>query len=80
MGARMPRRQLRHLGVHVGRRHIATLTQRMGIKAYNSVSAARADIADYIGWYNASRAHSRLADRTPDEYYFPHLPTLAAAA
>ena len=33
MGARMLRRQLQREGVHVGRRHIATLMQRMGIEA-----------------------------------------------
>ena len=54
--------------------------ERVYLKAYDSVSAARADIADYIGWYNAGRSHSRLADLTPDEHYFAHLPTLAMAA
>ena len=33
MGARMLRRQSQREGVHVGRRHIATLMQRMGIQA-----------------------------------------------
>jgi len=33
MGARMLRRQLQREGVQVGRRHIATLMQRMGIQA-----------------------------------------------
>mgnify|MGYP000994963374 CR=1 FL=1 len=33
MGARMLRRQLQREGVQVGRRHIATLMQRMGIEA-----------------------------------------------
>jgi len=42
--------------------------------------SARADIADYMGWYNAARAHSRLGDLTPDEHYFAHLPALAMAA
>ena len=36
--------------------------ERVYLKAYDSVSAARADIADYIAWYNAARAHSSLAD------------------
>jgi putative transposase len=54
--------------------------ERVYLKAYDSVSAARADIADYIAWYNAGRAHSSLADATPDERYFAHLPTLAMAA
>jgi putative transposase len=54
--------------------------ERVYLKAYDSVSAARADIADYIAWYNASRAHSSLAEATPDEHYFAHLPALAMAA
>ncbi len=54
--------------------------ERVYPKAYDSVSAARADIADYITSYNAGRAHSSLADATPDEHYFANLPTLALAA
>jgi len=54
--------------------------ERVYLKAYDSVSAARADISDYITWYNAGRAHSSLADATPDEHYFAQLPTLAMAA
>ena len=33
MGARMLRRQLQRQGIHVGRRHMGTLMQRMGIQA-----------------------------------------------
>jgi hypothetical protein len=33
MGARMLRRQLRQVGVKVGRRHVATLMKKMGIEA-----------------------------------------------
>jgi putative transposase len=54
--------------------------ERVYLKAYDSVSAARADIADYITWYNAERAHSSLADATPDQHYFAKLPTMAMAA
>ena len=57
--------------------------ERVYLKAYDSVSAARADIADiadYLGWYNAERAHSSLADLTPDEHYLAKLPALALAA
>ena len=54
--------------------------ERVYLKAYDSVSAARVDIADYIGWYNAARAHSSLADLTPDEHYFAKLQTMALAA
>jgi len=54
--------------------------ERVYLKAYDSVSAARADIADYMNWYNAARAHSRLADLTPDEHYFAQLPPMTLAA
>jgi putative transposase len=50
------------------------------LKAYASVSAARADIAHYMGWYNAGRAHSSLDALTPDEHYFATLATLKQAA
>ena len=50
------------------------------LKAYDSVSAARADIAEYIGWYNAERAHSSLGDLTPEAHYFAKLPELKQAA
>jgi putative transposase len=54
--------------------------ERVYLKAYDSVSAARADIAEYMAWYNAARAHSSLADLTPDEHYFAKLPTMVLAA
>ena len=40
--------------------------ERVYLKAYDSVSAARADVAASMDWYNAIRAHSSLAERTPD--------------
>ena len=54
--------------------------ERVYLKAYDGVSAARADIADYMGWYNAVRVHSSLDEITPDEHYFAHLAALAKAA
>ncbi|MBC7376969.1 MAG: IS3 family transposase [Burkholderiaceae bacterium] len=54
--------------------------ERVYLKAYDSVSAARADIADYLAWYNAHRAHSSLDRLTPDEAYFAGLPQLKRAA
>ena len=54
--------------------------ERVYLKAYDSVSAARADIAEYMSWYNAGRVHSSLDEFTPDEHYFANLPTLAVAA
>ncbi len=54
--------------------------ERVYLKAYDSVSAARADIADYLTWYNTHRLHSSLDRLTPDEAYFAGLPQLKAAA
>jgi len=54
--------------------------ERVYLKAYDSVSAARADIADYMGWYNAGRAHSSLDGATPNEHHLAKLPAQALAA
>ena len=54
--------------------------ERVYLKAYDSVSAARADIADYLDWYNAHRGHSSLERLTPQEKYVASLPKLALAA
>ena len=54
--------------------------ERVYLKAYDCVSAARADIADYLAWYNAHRAHSSIDDQTPDEAYWALLPELKKAA
>ena len=50
------------------------------LKAYDSVSAARADIADHLGWYNEHRSHSSLERLTPNEKYLAALPPMALAA
>jgi putative transposase len=49
------------------------------LKAYDSVSEARASIGRYLTFYNSRRPHSRLDRRTPDQAYFIPLPQLAAA-
>ena len=54
--------------------------ERVYLKAYDSVSAARTDIADYLDWYNAHRCHSSLEWLTPQEKYVASLPKLALAA
>ena len=54
--------------------------ERVYLKAYDSVSAARSDIARYLAWYNAQRSHSSLDRLTPDEAYFAGLPQLKIAA
>jgi putative transposase len=47
---------------------------------YASVSQAKSQIAKYLDWYNAGRAHSSLDDQTPDQAYWDKLPKLAVAA
>ena len=54
--------------------------ERVYLKAYDSVSAARADIADYLDWYKTHRPHSRLERLTPHEKYLAALPQLKLAA
>jgi putative transposase len=54
--------------------------ERVYLKAYDSVSAARADIADYFAWYNTERPHSKLDRQTPQQTYLDLLPALAKAA
>ena len=50
------------------------------LKAYESVSQARSDIARYIDWYNAERGHSSHAGQTPDEVWLAGLPELQEVA
>jgi putative transposase len=54
--------------------------ERVYLKAYDAVSAARADIADYLDWYNVHRPHSSLERFTPNEKYLTALPPLKMAA
>jgi putative transposase len=49
------------------------------LKAYDTVTEARASIGRYLGFYNARRPHSSLDRRTPNEAYFTRLPQIAAA-
>jgi putative transposase len=49
------------------------------LRAYDTVSDARASIARYICFYNGKRPHSSLDRRTPDHAYFTRLPQIAAA-
>jgi len=50
------------------------------LKAYDSVSHARASIGRYIEFYNTRRPHSSLDKKTPDEFYFATLPAIKQAA
>ena len=54
--------------------------ERIYLKAYDGVAAARADIADYFNWYNTERPHSSLERVTPEQTYLNSLPKLAEAA
>jgi transposase InsO family protein len=43
--------------------------ERIYKRAYGTVSEARADIAEYVAWYNDKRPHTSLDDRTPKRAY-----------
>ena len=49
------------------------------LRAYASVSEARASIGSYLGFYNSRRPHSSLDGKTPDQAYF-NLPMPKAVA
>ena len=49
------------------------------LRAYDSVSEARASIGRYLGFYNGRRPHSSLDGATPDQAYFTPLPLRLAA-
>ena len=49
------------------------------LRAYDTVSEARASIGSYLCFYNSGRPHSSLDRQTPDQVYF-NRPLLAAAA
>ncbi len=54
--------------------------ERVYLMAYDSVGAARRDIAEYLDWYNTHRGHSSLNGLTPNEQYRATLPALLKAA
>jgi putative transposase len=49
------------------------------LRAYDSVSEARASIGRYLAFYNGRRPHSSLDGTTPDQAYFNSLPLRSAA-
>jgi putative transposase len=49
------------------------------LRAYESVSEARASIGRYLNFYNGRRPHSSLDGTTPDKAYFTPLPLRLAA-
>jgi putative transposase len=50
------------------------------LRAYDSVSEARASLGRYLAFYNARRPHASLDRQTPDEAYFNLLQPIPAAA
>jgi putative transposase len=49
------------------------------LRAYETVSEARASIGRYVSFYNSRRPHSSLDRQTPDAFYFSQLPVPLAA-
>jgi putative transposase len=49
------------------------------LRAYDTVSEARASLRRYVSFYNGRRPHSSLDRQTPDHLYFTRLPQPAAA-
>jgi putative transposase len=49
------------------------------LRAYDTVSEARASLGCYLTFYNGRRPHSSLDRQTPDQAYFTRLPQSAAA-
>ncbi len=49
------------------------------LKAYESVSQARDELARYFEFYNRRRPHSSLDEMTPEQFYFKSLPQPKAA-
>ena len=43
--------------------------ERIYLRAYDSVGDARADIAQYMEWFNTERPHTNLGRTTPDQAY-----------
>jgi len=54
--------------------------ERICLKTYDGLAAARVDIADYFNWYNTKRPHSSLDRITPQQTYLNWLLKLAEAA
>lgn len=54
--------------------------ERVYLHAYETVSAARVSIMQYLDWYNRDRPHSKLNKQTPNEAYNAMLPAVEQAA
>ena len=49
------------------------------LRAYDSVSDARASLGRCLDFYSSRRPHSSLGARTPEQAYLDHLPQRVAA-
>ena len=49
------------------------------LRAYDSVSEARASLGRYFDFYNGKRPHSGLGARTPNQVYLDNMPQSVAA-
>ncbi|SEM19474.1 putative transposase [Roseovarius azorensis] len=56
--------------VFVGRLWPTIKYEEVYLRAYASVSEARAGICRHLGFYNSRRPHSSLDGKTPDQAYF----------
>lgn len=65
--------------VVVERLWLSVKYEEVYLRAYASVSEARASIGRYLAFYNVRRPHSSLAAKTPDQAYFDNLPLAMAA-
>jgi putative transposase len=65
--------------VFVGRLWRSVKYEEVYLRAYDSVSEARASIGGYFDFYNGRRPHSSLDGTTPDQAYFTPLPLRLAA-
>ena len=54
--------------------------ERIYLKAYDGVTAARVDMADYFNCWKTNRPHSSMSRITPEQTYLNLLPKLAEAA
>lgn len=66
-------------GVFVERLWKTIKYEEVYLRAYDTVSDARASLTRYIDFYNTRRPHTALDRRTPDEVYFQSLPLAQAA-
>jgi putative transposase len=50
------------------------------LRAYETVSQARAGISRYLNFFNTARPHMAHGGKTPDDAYYASLPVIVKAA